>query len=65
MPSWHQQQRPVILYHETKYTVVSDGPGGVGVMRFETQEAAQLNLDGLKAHNPGIRAYILPPANRS
>lgn len=60
--SWHQRQRPVILYHDTKYTVVSGFPGaGEGCMRFDTLEQAQRNLDGLKQHHPGITAYILPP----
>jgi hypothetical protein len=41
MSTWHQQQRPVQLWHPTQWTVVTDPPNMMmTVQRFDTSPAA-------------------------
>lgn len=65
MATWHQQQRPVKLYHETDWTVVIDPPNQMThLYRASSKDLADVYLRGLKANNPGAakHAYILKPA---
>lgn len=61
MATWHQMQRPVQLWHETMWTIVSDPPhDGRTVSRFATCEEA----DATKARweKAGqTHLYILAP----
>jgi len=42
MATWHQQQRPVKLWHETLYTAVDDGYNKFcSVMRFENKQECE------------------------
>ena len=51
--SWHQSHRPVILYHETQYTVVSGFSGqGIGVMRFGHPRPGECQPGGSQAASP-------------
>jgi hypothetical protein len=65
MATWHQQQHPVRLWHETDWTVVIDPPNECrGLYRTSTRELAEVYLRNLKANNPRVfpYAYILKPA---
>ena len=67
MATWHQQRRPVKLYHATQWTVVIDPPNQMrALMCFSTRELAAVYMRGLKANNPGAAAhsYILEPGGR-
>lgn len=58
MSTWHQDQRPVQLWHPTKWTVVSDPPNMLRtVMRFDTKEEAE----GFLARTKDPNTYILNP----
>jgi hypothetical protein len=64
MATWHQQQRPVKLYHPTQWTVVIDPPNEMRALYCtSTKELAEVYMRNLKANNPGAaqHAYILPP----
>jgi hypothetical protein len=64
MATWHQQQRPVKLYHPTQWTVVIDQPNQMrALMCFTTRDLAEVYMRGLKANNPGAaqHSYILKP----
>jgi hypothetical protein len=66
MATWHQNQRPVKLYHATQWTVVIDPPNQMrACMTFSTRELAKVYMRNLAANNPGAaaHAYILKPAN--
>jgi hypothetical protein len=68
MATWHQLQRPVQLYHETKWTVVIDPPNdSAALMCFSTRDLAEVYMRGLKDNNPGAAryAYILPPCPKA
>lgn len=56
MATWHQQQNPVQLWHETKWSVVEDA-GHTSVSRFDTAEEAETFNN--RIHRKG--SYILPP----
>lgn len=57
MSTWHQRQRPVPLWHETKWTAVFDPPNSLmSVSRFDTAEAA-LQACGNQPHS-----YVIPPS---
>ena len=65
MATWHQQQRPVKLYHETQWTVVIDPPNEMRALyRTSSKDLADVYMRGLKANNPNAArfAYILKPA---
>ena len=65
MSTWHQDQHPVKLYHDTQWTVVIDPPNQMrALMTFSTSELAKVYMRNLKANNPGVypHAYILKPA---
>jgi hypothetical protein len=65
MATWHQQQRPVRLFHVTDWTVVIDPPNQMTwLYRTSTKQLAEVYLRNLKANNPGAaqHAYILRPA---
>lgn len=65
MATWHQQRRPVQLWHETEWTVVSDPPNGLRTLaRWSTEERAREHLAGLVKHGNGAHAYVIPPARR-
>ena len=61
MPSWHQQQSPVPLWHAELYTVVCQkGPNDfTSLMRFKDPVDAQRYLERIKADEPG--SYVIPP----
>ena len=64
MATWHQQQRPVKLYHPTQWTVVIDPPNQMrALMCFSTLELAKVYMRNLESNNPGAfrHAYILKP----
>lgn len=62
MATWHQNQNPVPLYHETDWTIVSDPPGDMRcLIRFSTKEAAEERLDTWKKNGSGQHCYILAP----
>lgn len=64
MATWHQNQRPVKLYHATQWTVVIDPPNQMrACMTFSTRDLAEVYMRNLKANNPGAAAhsYILKP----
>lgn len=55
MATWHQQQRPGPLWHQTMWTLVDDKPGRpTSVERFESAEAAE-------AARLMRGGYVLPP----
>ena len=65
MSTWHQDQRPTRLWHETQWTVVIDPPNQMRALyRTSTKQLAEVYMRGLKANNPGAysHAYILKPA---
>lgn len=64
MATWHQQRRPVKLYHEKFFSVVIDPPSEFRtVSLFPTRLAAEQHLDNLREFQPyNVRhAYIIPP----
>lgn len=64
MSTWHQQQRPVRLFHSTQWTVVIDPPNQMrALMTFTTKALAEVYMRNLKANNPAVLpyAYIVPP----
>lgn len=64
MATWHQNQRPVKLYHATQWTVIIDPPNQMrACMTFSTRDLAEVYMRNLKANNPGAAAhsYILKP----
>jgi hypothetical protein len=66
MATWHQQQRPVRLYHDEKWTVLTDPPRGLTVSSlFNSEAEAAQFIESLKKHQPeqAAHSYILPPAN--
>ena len=68
MATWHQMQarkrKGFRLFHDTKWTVLTDPPGGMaGMMLFGTEQAAKEYLDNLKAAGKGQHSYILRPAS--
>jgi hypothetical protein len=68
MATWHQQQRPIQLFHATDWTVVIDPPNQMTYLyRTSSKQLADVYLRGLKANNPGAaeHAYILKPTKRS
>lgn len=68
MSTWHQQQRPVKLYHATEWTVVVDPPNQMThCYRTSTKQLAEVYMRNLKANNPGAaaHAYILKPSGQS
>jgi len=67
MSTWHQRQRPVILYHPIEWTVVIDPPEQMMCLyRTSTEQLAKVYLRNLKANNPKAaeHAYILGPLNK-
>jgi hypothetical protein len=57
MSTWHQQQAPMRLWHDTLWTLVLDAPGRhTCVERFSTEDAARLTQDR-------AGGYVLPPGN--
>lgn len=65
MSTWHQANKRVRLFHETKWTVVIDPPNQIRtLMLFETKALAEVYMRGLKANNPGAAAhsYVLKPS---
>ena len=67
MSTWHQDKarregRGVPFFHETKWTVVEDGPGHHTCFNTcATEEQAQQLLDGYKKHHPELHCYKLAP----
>ena len=62
MATWHQQQRPVKLYHATQWTVIIDPPNQMrACMLFGSRELAEVYMRGLKA-GVAEHSYILKPA---
>lgn len=62
MATWHQQQamarNPRPLWHETKWTVVEDPPGGLLCLsRWDTKEQAEAHENRIKSKH----SYIVPP----
>jgi hypothetical protein len=65
MATWHQRRNPVLLYHATLWTVVSDPPNDCrGCMLFPTKESAEAYLDRLKALGKAEYSYILAPPKK-
>ena len=65
MATWHQDKRPVKLWHKTDWTVVIDPPNQMrALMCFSTRQLAEVYMRNLRANNPGAaaHAYILKPA---
>jgi hypothetical protein len=64
MATWHQQQRPAKLYHETKWTIVTNPPGDMCTLWLESSEQQAKDRLALWASNGrDIRhSYILPPS---
>jgi hypothetical protein len=65
MSTWHQDQRPVKLWHETEWTVVIDPPNQMRALsRCSSKALADVYMRGLKANNPAAaaHAYVLKPA---
>lgn len=68
MSTWHQQQRPVQLFHATEWTVVIDPPNQMmALMRFTSRALADVYMRNLKENNPGAwkHSYVLEPAKRA
>lgn len=64
MATWHQQQTPYRLYHDTEWTVVSDPPNQVRTLStFTTEAGARTAMAKWKAAGEE-HLYILPPAKR-
>ena len=57
MSTWHQDRRnPAVLWHPTKFTVVTDAPGmPMTLGRFDTIDDAEKFAKQTK------HSYILPP----
>jgi hypothetical protein len=65
MATWHQQQRPVRLYHATQWTVVIDPPNQMrALITFSTKALAEVYMRGLQHNNPSVakHSYILKPS---
>jgi hypothetical protein len=63
MSTWHQQQRPSKLYHETKWSLVSDMPNNcTSITLFDTEQEARERL-ALWEQNGVTHCYILRPAS--
>jgi hypothetical protein len=68
MSTWHQDQRPVQLWHTTEWTVVIDPPNQMrALVRFTSRQLAEAYMRNLKENNPGAHAhsYILKPQRSS
>lgn len=64
MATWHQNRRPVRLYHDTKWTIITDPPNGMRtLMLFDTKERAEEILALWKATSRGQHSYILKPGS--
>ena len=64
MTTWHQEQYPVRLYHDSKWTVVIDPPNRMrALMTFVSRNLAEVYMRNLEANNPGVypHSYILQP----
>lgn len=62
MATWHQNRRPVRLYHATLWTVVDDPPNDMrGSMLFRTESEAQEYIRRRAALGTGRHCYVLPP----
>jgi hypothetical protein len=71
MATWHQQQarnrafragEPICFQHETRWTVLTDPPGGfTSMMLFGTAEEAKTYVANLKKHGNDRGEIILPP----
>jgi hypothetical protein len=61
MSTWHQDKRPVKLYHATKWTVVIDPPHACrAIARFDQQAAAEQYLSNIRERGEQ-HAYIVRP----
>jgi hypothetical protein len=57
MSTWHQQQNPMPLWHDTLWTRVDDAPGRLtSVERFHTSDDAYKAMEKLGG-------YVLPSSN--
>lgn len=68
MATWHQNRRPVKLFHATQWTVVTDPPNGMRTLALFTDEAgAKKSIENLAKHHPTLakHSYILPPESAS
>lgn len=68
MATWHQNQRPIRLFHDTLYTVVSDPPNDCRALTLcSTREQAEQLAEQLNARHYRPKygrdcAYVLRPA---
>lgn len=61
MATWHQNRARTPLWHETKWTIVSDPPNGcTTVSRVDTKEEAEAYLARIKVREP--YSFILRPS---
>ncbi len=66
MATWHQNKRPVKLYHDTQWTIVTDPPGGCrSLMTFSSEQSAHDTLALWNEHGRNPHSYILRPANQT
>ncbi len=66
MATWHQQKRPVQMYHDTEWTVVEDPHGGCRTLStFARERDARDYLGRVVALRPNVPAYVLEPAGTS
>ena len=73
MATWHQRQaqrrafkagRPIVFWHETQWTVLSDPPGEMtSMMTFATEADAQRYVANCQARGER-HLLILPPRQR-
>jgi hypothetical protein len=65
MAAWHQQRRPVRLWDEHQWNLITDPPNDLSsIMSFSTEQAALNCLAGRATHGHDTRhSYILPPGN--
>lgn len=63
MATWHQLQRPTILFHQTEWTVVEDPHNDCRTLStFNTEQLAREYCTRVKALRPNVPAYVLRPA---
>jgi hypothetical protein len=59
MSTWHQKQRPTVLFHETKFRVITDPPNELMTCMTFDDEAAAREFVG----KAGPYSYLLFPRN--
>lgn len=66
MATWHQLQRTIKLYDDTRWTVVDDAPNQCrSMMLFATEDSARAYVARRMALGTGHHVYVLAPATKA